>query len=160
MYFVSCIKPYAARKCWKRQNNTTVGQAVAVELILTFILVLCVFASTDSCRTDNMGSPVLPIGLSVTTGMVGGIYFTGCSMNPARSLGPAVIMGNYQDHWVFWVGPLAGGITASLIYNFILAPDARGLSERIEVLKGTYGPEDNWLEKNDRRYSVELVEKF
>uniref|UniRef100_A0ACB8ELA2 Uncharacterized protein n=2 Tax=Sphaerodactylus townsendi TaxID=933632 RepID=A0ACB8ELA2_9SAUR len=81
-------------------------------------------------------------------------------MNPARSLGPAVIMGNYQDHWVFWVGPLAGGITASLIYNFILAPDARGLSERIEVLKGTYGPEDNWLEKNDRRYSVELVEKF
>ncbi|KAL8163682.1 UNVERIFIED_CONTAM: Aquaporin-5 [Gekko kuhli] len=142
------------------QNNTTAGQAVAVELILTFLLVLCVFASTDSRRTDNVGSPALSIGLSVTTGHLLGIYFTGCSMNPARSFGPAVIMGNYQDHWVFWVGPLAGGILASLIYNVILAPDTRGLSERIEVLKGTYQPEDDWVKKNDQKYSTELVEKF
>ncbi|XP_060108357.1 aquaporin-5-like [Heteronotia binoei] len=141
-------------------NNTLAGQAVVVELILTCLLVLCVFASTDSRRIDNVGSPALSIGLSVTTGHLLGIYFTGCSMNPARSFGPAVIMGNYQDHWVFWVGPLAGGIIASLIYNFILAPDTRGLSERIEVLKGTYQPEDDWVEKNDQKYSTELVEKF
>uniref|UniRef100_A0A8D0C1L7 Aquaporin-5 n=1 Tax=Salvator merianae TaxID=96440 RepID=A0A8D0C1L7_SALMN len=115
------------------QNNTPVGQAVAVELILTFLLVLCVFASTDSRRTDDMGSPALSIGLSVTAGHLLGIYFTGCSMNPARSFGPAVIMENYQDHWVFWVGPLAGGIIASLLYNIILAPDTRSLSVRTDV---------------------------
>ncbi|XP_066468936.1 aquaporin-5-like [Tiliqua scincoides] len=142
------------------QNNILAGQAVAVELILTFLLVLCVFASTDSRRTDNVGSPALSIGLSVTVGHLLGIYFTGCSMNPARSFGPAVIMGNYQDHWVFWVGPLAGGILASFIYNFILAPDTRSISERIDVLKGTYQPEDDWVEKNEQNYSLELVEKF
>uniref|UniRef100_A0A8D0C0H6 Aquaporin-5 n=1 Tax=Salvator merianae TaxID=96440 RepID=A0A8D0C0H6_SALMN len=142
------------------QNNTPVGQAVAVELILTFLLVLCVFASTDSRRTDDMGSPALSIGLSVTAGHLLGIYFTGCSMNPARSFGPAVIMENYQDHWVFWVGPLAGGIIASLLYNIILAPDTRSLSVRTDVLKGTYNPEDDWEEKNDQNYSTELVEKL
>ncbi|XP_028566442.1 aquaporin-5-like [Podarcis muralis] len=139
-------------------NNTGAGQAVAVELILTFLLVLCVFASTDSRRTDVVGSPALSIGLSVTVGHFLGIYFTGCSMNPARSFGPAVIMANFQDHWIFWVGPLAGGIVASLIYNIILAPDTRSLSERLDVLKGTYQPEDDWVEKNDQKYSTELVD--
>ncbi|XP_032991674.1 aquaporin-5-like [Lacerta agilis] len=134
------------------------GQAVAVELILTFLLVLCVFASTDSRRTDIVGSPALSIGLSVTLGHFLGIYFTGCSMNPARSFGPAVIMANFQDHWIFWVGPLTGGIVASLIYNVILAPDTRSLSERLDVLKGTYLPEDDWVEKNDQRYTTELAE--
>ncbi|KAH0629194.1 hypothetical protein JD844_011077 [Phrynosoma platyrhinos] len=142
------------------QNNTPAGVAVAVELILTFLLVLCVFASTDSRRTDKVGSPALSIGLSVTTGHLLGIYFTGCSMNPARSFGPAVIMRNFQDHWVFWAGPLAGGILASLIYNIILYPDTRSVSERICVLKGTYNPEDDWVEKNDQKYSTELVDKF
>ncbi|XP_062979222.1 aquaporin-5-like [Elgaria multicarinata webbii] len=141
------------------QHDTPAGVAVAVELILTFLLVLCVFASTDSRRTDNVGSPALSIGLSVTAGHFLGIYFTGCSMNPARSFGPAVIMGNYKDHWVFWVGPLSGGILASLIYNFLLAPDTRSLSERIDVLKGTYQADD-WVEQNDQKYSQELVEKF
>ncbi|XP_053150681.1 aquaporin-2-like [Hemicordylus capensis] len=141
------------------QNNTPAGQAVAVELILTFLLVLCVFASTDIRRTDNVGSPALSIGLSVTSGHLLGIYFTNCSMNPARSFGPAVIMGNFQDHWIFWVGPLAGSIVASLIYNFILAPDTRSIPERMDVLKGTDQPEDDWVE-NDQKFSAELVEKF
>ncbi|KAJ6650695.1 hypothetical protein lerEdw1_004915 [Lerista edwardsae] len=142
------------------QNNTSAGQAVAVELILTFLLVLCVFASTDSRRIDHLGSPALSIGLSVTAGHLLGIYFTGCSMNPARSFGPAVVMGNYKDHWVFWVGPLAGGVLASLIYNFILVPDTRSIPERMEVLKGTNQPEDNLEEEHDHKYSAELVERF
>lgn len=58
------------------------------------------------------------------------------------------------------MGPLAGGIIASLIYNFILSPDTRGLSERIEVLKGTYQPEDDWVAKRDQKYSAELVDNL
>ncbi|XP_037703942.1 aquaporin-2 isoform X2 [Choloepus didactylus] len=74
-------------------NNTTAGQAVTVELFLTLQLVLCIFASTDERRAENSGTPALSIGFSVALGHLLGIYYTGCSMNPARSLAPAVITG-------------------------------------------------------------------
>ncbi|XP_070475645.1 aquaporin-2 isoform X1 [Equus przewalskii] len=74
-------------------NSTTAGQAVTVELFLTLQLVLCIFASTDERRGDNLGTPALSIGFSVVVGHLLGIPYTGCSMNPARSLAPAVITG-------------------------------------------------------------------
>ncbi|KAM5179906.1 aquaporin-5-like [Mantella aurantiaca] len=152
-------------------NTGNPGLALVVELLLTFQLVLCVFASTDSRRNDNVGSPALSIGLSVTLGHLLGIYFTGCSMNPARSLGPAAITGIFKDQWVFWIGPLVGGILASLAYNYVLYPYNKSLSDRIAVLKGTYEPEEEtWDNKPEhKRQSVELysahplpksVEKF
>ncbi|XP_048220717.1 aquaporin-6 isoform X1 [Perognathus longimembris pacificus] len=117
------------------QNSTSTGQAVAVELILTLQLVLCVFASTDNRHAR--GSPAAMIGTSVALGHLIGIYFTGCSMNPARSFGPAVIVGKFTVHWIFWVGPLTGAVLASLIYNFILFPDTKTLAQRLAILMGT-----------------------
>ncbi|XP_029450882.1 aquaporin-5-like isoform X1 [Rhinatrema bivittatum] len=139
-------------------NNTTSGQAIVVELLITFQLVLCIFASTDGRRNDNVGSPALSIGLSVALGHLIGIYFTGCSMNPARSLGPSVITRNFKDHWIFWVGPLIGAILASLFYNYLLFPYQRSLKERIAILKGTYEPEEEvWEHKQENKtQSVEL----
>uniref|UniRef100_A0A8C5RDP6 Aquaporin-2 n=1 Tax=Laticauda laticaudata TaxID=8630 RepID=A0A8C5RDP6_LATLA len=74
--------------------------SVAMEIFLTFQLVLCIFASTDDHRSDNLGSPALSIGFSVVLGHLIGIYYTGCSMNPARSFAPAVILGEFDNHWV------------------------------------------------------------
>ncbi|XP_020946553.1 aquaporin-6 isoform X1 [Sus scrofa] len=112
-----------------------VNVAVAVELVLTLQLVLCVFASTDSRQAT--GSPAATIGASVAVGHLIGIYFTGCSMNPARSFGPAIIVGKFEVHWIFWVGPLTGAVLASLIYNFILFPDTKTLAQRLAILTGT-----------------------
>ncbi|XP_032746869.1 aquaporin-6 [Rattus rattus] len=116
-------------------NSTSTGQAVAVELVLTLQLVLCVFASMDGRQT--LGSPAAMIGTSVALGHLIGIYFTGCSMNPARSFGPAVIVGKFAVHWIFWVGPLTGAVLASLIYNFILFPDTKTVAQRLAILVGT-----------------------
>ncbi|XP_021570262.1 aquaporin-6 [Carlito syrichta] len=117
------------------RNSVSIGQAVAVELVLTLQMVLCVFASTDSRQI--LGSPAILIGASVALGHLIGIYFTGCSMNPARSFGPAVVIGKFTVHWVFWVGPLTGAILASLIYNFVLFPDTKTLAQRLAILTGT-----------------------
>ncbi|KFW00921.1 Aquaporin-2, partial [Fulmarus glacialis] len=151
----------------KLHNGTTTGQAVTVELFLTFQLVLCIFASTDERREDNLGSPALSIGLSVAVGHLLGIRYTGCSMNPARSFAPAVIVGDFS--WflltqflsfcfpqVFWVGPLVGAAAASIIYNYILFPQAKTFSERLAIFKG-FEPEEDWAEREvRRRQSVEL----
>ncbi|NWX92575.1 AQP2 protein, partial [Nothoprocta ornata] len=149
----------------KLHNETTTGQAVTVELFLTLQLVLCIFASTDERREDNLGSPALSIGLSVAVGHLLGIRYTGCSMNPARSFAPAALhppnspvltplMHLFLQ--VFWVGPLVGAGAASVIYNYILFPQAKTFSERLAIFKG-FEPEEDWEEREvRRRQSVEL----
>ncbi|KAH1176202.1 aquaporin-6 isoform X2 [Mauremys mutica] len=138
------------------RSNITSGQAVAVELILTFQLVLCYFASTD--RHRNANSPATFIGISVALGHMIGIYFTGCSMNPARSFGPAVIVNKFTVHWIFWVGPMTGAILASLIYNVLLYPDLKSLSQRLAILKGTFDMEaEDMDEAKQNRQPVSLV---
>uniref|UniRef100_A0A5F9CT09 Aquaporin-2 n=1 Tax=Oryctolagus cuniculus TaxID=9986 RepID=A0A5F9CT09_RABIT len=138
-------------------NNATAGQAVTVELFLTLQLVLCIFASTDDRRSDNVGTPALSIGLSVTLGHLLGIYYTGCSMNPARSLAPAVITGKFDDHWVFWVGPIVGAILAAILYFYLLFPTSLSLSERVAVVKGSYEPEEDWEEHREK--TLELTSR-
>ncbi|XP_018426034.1 PREDICTED: aquaporin-5-like [Nanorana parkeri] len=142
-------------------NNATEGQAVTVEIILTLQLLLCIYASTDSRREDNVGSPALSIGLSVLLGHLVGIYFTGCSMNPARSFGPALVVGNFTAHWIFWIGPMVGAILASLIYNYVLCPQEQTFREKLAILLGkipSIEVEEDWEERHEqpRRKSMEL----
>ncbi|XP_018426035.1 PREDICTED: aquaporin-2-like [Nanorana parkeri] len=138
-------------------NNTDAGKAVVIELVLTLQLVLCVFASTDDRRTDNVGSPALSIGFSVAFGHLLGINYTGCSMNPARSFAPAVITGNFSAHWVFWLGPMLGAVIGSLIYHYVLIPNTNTISEKLAILRGEFELEEDWEERDiRRRQSVEL----
>ncbi|XP_062900639.1 aquaporin FA-CHIP-like [Mobula hypostoma] len=117
-------------------DGVTPGQGLGVELIITFQLVLCVFATTDKRRTDLSGSGPLAIGLSVTIGHLMAIGFTGCGMNPARSFGPAAITGDFRNHWVYWVGPIIGGAAAALVYDFVLTNRYQQSSDRLRVLTG------------------------
>ena len=45
--------------------------------------------------------------------------FTGASMNPARSLGPALVGGHWADHWIYWIGPIVGAAVGALLYTYI-----------------------------------------
>uniref|UniRef100_A0AAY4CVZ0 Aquaporin-4 n=1 Tax=Denticeps clupeoides TaxID=299321 RepID=A0AAY4CVZ0_9TELE len=81
-------------------SNITVGHALVVETVITFELIFTVFATCDPKRTDQNGSAGLAIGLSVAIGHFFAVPYTGASMNPARSFGPAVITNSWDNHWV------------------------------------------------------------
>ncbi|XP_061835261.1 aquaporin-1-like [Nerophis lumbriciformis] len=115
-------------------SGVTPSQGVGIELLATFQLVLCVIAVTDKRRRDVTGSAPLAIGLSVSLGHLAAISYTGCGINPARTFGPALIMNDFKDHWVYWVGPMCGGVAAALIYDFLLSPKFADFPERMKVL--------------------------
>ncbi|KAL3858710.1 hypothetical protein ACJMK2_008971 [Sinanodonta woodiana] len=117
-------KPEATRLGVNTLNGITAAQGFGVELMVTFILVFVVLASTDEKRTDLSGSAPLTIGLAVAAGHLFAFQYTKCSMNSARSFGPAVIKNSWESHWVYWVGPVVGGILAALVYEYIFSAGA------------------------------------
>ncbi|XP_032677822.1 aquaporin AQPAn.G-like isoform X3 [Odontomachus brunneus] len=97
-------------------------QGFGVEFFLALILVLVVCGACDAAKPDSKGIAPLIIGLAVTVGHIVGVPRTGAGMNPARSLGSAVVMNDYKDHWLYWIGPILGGITGALIYVHAIGP--------------------------------------
>lgn len=99
------------------------GSAFATEVVLTFIFVLVVLAATS-----HIGSPGfagLAIGLALAVVHTIGIPLTGTSVNPARSLGPALIVGHtaLRQLWLFIVAPLVGGALAALVYRYFVGDE-------------------------------------
>ena len=103
--------------------KVTAQIAFLVETILTFIFVLVVLATT---KKENCFSGLV-IGLTLTLVHIFGIVFTGTSVNPARSIGPALLTGGdaLSQLWVFILAPLLGGILAAVFYRFVLNEEAK-----------------------------------
>lgn len=102
----------------------TSGTAILIEAALTFFLVITVFATGFSNKAPNV--PAIGgygIGLTVTADILMGGPLTGAAMNPARVFGPALASGQWAFHWVYWVGPLLGGLLAGLFYSRIFGED-------------------------------------
>ena len=94
--------------------------ALVTEIILTAVFVFTILGVTASEKTASVAGIVS--GLTLTFVHIMGIPITGTSVNPARSLGPALLLGGQalSQVWVFIVGPLVGAIIAALIYKFIV----------------------------------------
>lgn len=96
-------------------GNLTTGNAFVIEVILTFFLVFVIFATAMEKRGNAMLAP-LAIGTVVALDHFVAIPLTGASMNPARSFGPALVHGDWTDHWIYWAAPMAGAIVAGIVY--------------------------------------------
>ena len=97
-------------------------KGILIEAVLTFFLVFVVYGTAVDPRAPKMGG--LAIGLTVTLDILFGGPLTGAAMNPARTFGPAVASAHWNNHLVYWIGPLLGGALAGLVYgNFLIKQD-------------------------------------
>ncbi|KAJ4917821.1 Aquaporin TIP2-1 [Raphanus sativus] len=96
-----------------------------------------VYATAVDPKNGTLGTIApLAIGLIVGANILAAGPFSGGSMNPARSFGPALVAGDFSGHWVYWVGPLVGGGLAGVIYSnaFIAESNQETESERVPLI--------------------------
>lgn len=123
-------------------------QAFLMEVCLTFQLVLVIFSTVDGKRASPGGSGPLAIGIAVLVAHLGAIQYSGASMNPARSLGSAVVGGVWNAHWVYWAGPLLGGLLGAVTYDYVLDPNvSMGRLRRCPTCE--YGDEDDYTTSDE-----------
>jgi aquaporin Z len=123
----------------------SVWEGLLTELILTFFLVLVVFATAVDARGAYRIVGGFAIGLTVAADILVGGPLTGAAMNPARDFGPALISGTWSDAWIYWLGPLIGGALAAGTYATLY------LDRPIEVIgrPGT-GVDEAGIERAER----------
>lgn len=100
-------------------TNTDAWKAILLEAFLTFFLVTTFLLVTKNPMLAVAGG--LAVGLVLTFDMLAGAPLTGASMNPARSLGPAIFSNNMGTYWIYIVGPLLGALVAGLVYRLYTA---------------------------------------
>ncbi len=107
-----------------------VGRAhgFVLEAIATFFLVYVICGTAIDSRGPHAIAS-LAIGLTITMDVLMAGPLTGAAMNPARHFGPALIQGEWKDWWIYWAGPITGGIAASIVHNYILIPRSVGFPE-------------------------------
>jgi MIP family channel proteins len=118
------LRPSGGSAPWNHlAEGVNVNQAMLAEVMGTFCLVWVVMAAIDPGRGTKIVhlGPLAPlaIGMTVFVLHLGMIGIDNCSINPARSFGTSLAFGEFPDHWIFWVGPITGGILAALTYEVI-----------------------------------------
>ena len=99
------------------------GGAFLLELLLTMLLVMVIFAVAVAKRGHGNVGPLI-IGLTVVAIHLVALVFTGASVNPARALGPALISDAFDSFWVYLLAPAVGGVLGALIYyRIFLQPE-------------------------------------
>ena len=84
---------------------------------MTFTLVYVVLATTTSRNFKILPLAGVAIGFTLGLNVMFGGSITGGSLNPARSFGPALVTGNFNYHWLYWVAPIIGGLISAGVYK-------------------------------------------
>ncbi|KAI4206018.1 MAG: hypothetical protein LQ346_001328 [Caloplaca aetnensis] len=115
---VSCMYPGPATFQTKLTGGTSIAQGLFIEMFLTAELLLTVlFLAAEKSKATFL-APVA-IGLALFVSELAGVYYTGGSLNPARSFGPDVVNRQFEGyHWIYWLGPFLGAAIAAGYYHF------------------------------------------
>ncbi len=103
--------------------DITRGQGVALEAVLTFLFVFVIFATAVDAKRALQKFSGFASGLALALGVLVAVPFTGGSMNPARTFGPAMATHHWENHGVYWIGPLLGAIVAAALYDRLFLRD-------------------------------------
>jgi aquaporin Z len=115
-------------------NASSAGTGFVIELTLTAIFVAVILQASRSERFGSSGLIAIP--LTLTAAHLVAIPFTGCSVNPARSFGPALVGGKWSDFWLFVLAPLLGGALAVAVHRWVIRPQPQGVEPAVaEVLR-------------------------
>lgn len=151
-------------------GGTTEAQGVFIEMFLTAGLVFTIFMLAAEKHKGTFLAPI-GIGLALFIAELGGVYYTGGSLNPARSFGPCVANKFFPpEHWIYWVGPFLGSLLASGFFWLIKSGEyetANPGQDFDDLEAGAYDPEvdltrpvvssnaviDRTLSQQDRRNS-------
>jgi len=116
-------------------------QAFAVEFFGAMVFLFVVTACRDLCKGEDNPPYTHPfvMGLTLIAVELFAVPISGGSFNPARSFGPAVVSNEWNNHWIYWFGPILGGLAGALIYDFIFSSSA-SLSRVKNCLLANDGP--------------------
>ncbi|XP_022768338.1 nodulin-26-like [Durio zibethinus] len=115
------------------KDSTSDLEAITWEFIITFILMFNICAVATDHRANKHLTGVA-IGATVLFNVIIAGPITGASMNPARSLGPAVVSGVYKNLWVFIIAPILGAMAATLVYSILRVPKPGKLEENTQSM--------------------------
>lgn len=100
-------------------EHVAVWQSLITEMLMTFILIMMVCSAVDPRNKHSMDSLAIRFGLAITGLVFIGGEYSSAGLNPSRSLAPAIINNYWENHWVFWVGPLTGSAAAATLYRLV-----------------------------------------
>ncbi|KAK5127316.1 hypothetical protein LTR08_004355 [Meristemomyces frigidus] len=116
---VACMCPGPLNVQTTLGGGTSIVQGLFIEMMLTAELVFTIFMLAAEKHKGTFIAPV-GIGLSLFVAELFGVYFTGGSLNPARTFGPCVVNRDFHGyHWIYWLGPILGSIAAAGFYKLI-----------------------------------------
>ncbi len=124
-FFLSLIFPESVRDVAHlgvptMGNNVSGAVGIFTEAILVFLLVFVVYATMVDAEGSFKIVGGFGIGCVILFDILAAASITGPALNPARAFGPAFISGFWQDQYVYWIGPILGGIVAGLFYNYAM----------------------------------------
>ncbi|XP_014284734.1 aquaporin isoform X2 [Halyomorpha halys] len=115
-----CVTMVGVKKAWK---------GMVLEACGTAVLCFMIGRICNPLNPKGLRSIMFVFSLAIMILGYSLAPWTGASVNPARSLGPALMTGQFKDHWVYWIGPMSGSLIASFLYHIFFLPKVEYLDD-------------------------------